>query len=281
MRRNVVTTLIALLVAAGVLLLGARWLEKAMLYHPIAALDGNPASAGMPFEDVTFTSSDGETLHGWWIPASVSPEQEDRAPALLFFHGNAGNRSHRLHNLAGLHRAGIAVFIFDYRGYGGSTGTPGEEGLLQDGEAAFDWLRNKVGPRPIVMFGRSLGGGVAARVALTRPPVGLILESTLTNVPDMAVRVLPLPGVRRLVRSRLDALAAVRVLTVPLLVIHGEEDEIIPFAMGQTLFHEAASPRKAFHPVPGGRHNDTYLGAGDDYYRWIVDFLEELKPPAQ
>ena len=194
---------------------------------------------------------------------------------LLFFHGNAGNREDRLHNLAGLWQAGISVLIFDYRGYGGSTGSPSEPGLVADGLAAFDWLADQVAPAPVVLFGRSLGGAVAAAVAGRRPAKGLILESTFTSARDMAGRVLPLPGVHLIVRARYDALAAVRDLRLPLLVIHGTADEIVPFAMGRRIFESAASPAKQFRQVPGGRHNDTYLVAGDAYYGWLRELLAE------
>ena len=280
MRRILAITAIVVLGLLALVFLGLRWLEPAMIYHPVSEIDTTPAQGGMAYREVEFPTADGETLHGWWIPAR---EEEDEAeadantgPVLLFFHGNAGNREHRLYNVLGLHKAGIPVFIFDYRGFGGSSGTPSEAGLIRDGEAAHDWLRGEVGERPIVYFGRSLGGAVAANVALSRPAAGLILESTFTNIPRMARRVLPIPGIGLLVRSRFDALAAVGSLTLPLVIIHGDADELIPFSMGRELFAASASTDRAFHAVAGGRHNDTFERAGEAYYPWIASFLKRL-----
>lgn len=254
----------------GTLLIGWLFsrLEQAMTYHPTALTGILPERFGLAHQDLRLQTTDGETIQGWWIPR---PEPD--APVMLFFHGNAGNREGRLHNLAGLWRAGISVLIFDYRGYGGSTGTPSEAGLIADGLAAFDWLAARVAPRPVTLFGRSLGGAVAAMVARERPAGGLILESTFTSAREMAGRMLPLPGIHLILRASYDSLAAVRELELPLLVIHGTADDLIPFEMGRRIFEQAASPQKQFREVPGGRHNDTYLLAGDAYYDWLRDFM--------
>jgi len=259
-----------LLGAVGLALLGwLMWqLERSMLYFPTRLGNTTPATWGIPYADARIATPDGETLGGWWCA-----RPEPGAPVLLFLHGNAGNREDRLHNVAGLWRAGISVLIIDYRGYGDSTGRPEEDGLYRDGAAAFDWLAERVGGRPIALFGRSLGGAVAARVALERPVARLVLESTFTSAREMARRMLPLPGIDKLVRSRFDTLAAVERLTVPLLVIHGEADEMIPFAMGQALHAAAGSADKTLRAVPGGHHNDTYLVAGEAYWGWLRDFL--------
>ncbi len=262
--RSVLLGVLGLIVVGWML---AR-LENSMLYHPTPLTGATPGAWRVPFEAVRIDTPDGAALGAWWCP-----RPEPAAPVLLFFHGNAGNREDRLHNVAGLWRAGVSVLIFDYRGYGDSSGTPSEAGLYADGAAAFDWLATRVPDRPITLFGRSLGGAVAARVAAVRPAAGLILESTFTSAPDMAGRVLPFPGVRYLVRSRFDALAAVRKLTAPLLVIHGSADELVPISMGRALYEAAATRDKTFREVPGGRHNDTYDVAGDDYWRWLREFL--------
>lgn len=265
------TGIVLLALALVALVLGLRWLEPYLTYFPAGAPVGTPGRAGLPYEDVRIATEDGETLHGWWIDAAV----DDRAggPVLLFLHGNAGSREHRLHNLQGLHAAGIATLIVDYRGFGGSTGRPSEEGLHRDALAAFDWLAARVAPRPVACFGRSLGAAVAARLATVRPCAALVLESPFTTAREMARRVLPLPGIGWIARARYDVLAAVRSVTVPLLVIHGEADEVVPFAMGRRVFEAAASPDKAFHAVPGGTHNDTYVVAGRAYWPWLREFL--------
>jgi hypothetical protein len=272
--RPVLWSLLVVLLAGLLLLLLLMLLEPALIYHPTPAGGATPAQWGLPYRAVAIPTADGQTLQAWWLP-----REEPEAPLLLFFHGNAGNREDRLHNLAGLWRAGIAVLIFDYRGYGGSSGRPSERGLLLDGEAAFDWLRGETGGRPIFFFGRSLGGAVAARVALRRPAAGLILESTFTSVPAMARVAFPLPGIQRLVRTRLDALGAVKTLRVPLLIIHGTADELVPIAMGRRLYEAAPGPDKTFRAVPGGRHNDTYVLAGAAYTGWLRRFMSDPNRP--
>ena len=250
-------------------------LETYQLYYPTPLRGETPDRWGLPYEDVRIDSGSA-VLQAWWVPR---PEPE--APLLLFLHGNAGNREDRLHNVQGLWRAGSSVLIVDYRGYGGSTGAPSEQGLLADGLASFDWLAARHPGRPIAIFGRSLGAAVAAHVAANRPAAGLILESAFTSAPDLAERLYPVPGLRHLVRSRYDTLSSLRTLKIPLLLIHGTRDELVPFDMGRTLFEASPSPDKAFHAVKDGRHNDTYLLAGEEYWRWIKDFLERIRrgPP--
>lgn len=268
---------LVLLMGLGLVMLGLLLggLERSMLYHPSPLSGDHPSKWGLPCESLNITTGDGESLGAWWCP------QDDPAnPALLFFHGNAGTRADRLHNVQGLWRAGWSVLIFDYRGYGDSTGRPSEPGLIRDGLAAYDWLRGRVAKQPIVLFGRSLGGAVAAQTALQRSAAGLILESAFTSVPDMARLTLPLPGVGRLVRTRFDNLAAVSRIEIPLMIIHGTADELIPFTMGEALNKAAASPAKQFHAVAGGSHNDTYVVAGDAYYQWHRQFMALIKTRA-
>ena len=259
------------LLAAFLALWAIRLLENRMTYYPEPATGITPQDVGLPYKNIQIPTQDREQLAAWQIEASA-----DTGPLVVFFHGNAGTREDRLHNLAILHQAGINVLIFDYRGYGGSTGSPTEPGVILDGLAVFDWAAEAFPGRPVVLFGRSLGGAVAAQVALQRPAAGIILESTFTSAPDMAGRVLPLPGVRWLIRQRFDTLAAVGRLKLPLLVIHGARDSLIPVAMGRKLYEAAASVKKTLRVVPAGDHNDTYLSAGEAYTGWITEFLAEL-----
>lgn len=260
-------------IPALALMLVSLWLagclERRMIYYPTPLSGITPAQARLPYEQMTLHTADGERLGAWWIP-----RPEPTAPVLLFHHGNAGNREDRLHNLAGLWHAGFSTLIFDYRGYAESTGKPSERGLQQDGLAAYDGLRARVGARPILLFGRSLGGAVAAYVATQRPAAGLILESTFTNVKAMARQVLPIPGIELLVNARYDTLARMPAIRMPLLVIHGTDDEMVPFAMGQALFEAATVAEKTFRAVRGATHNDTYVRAGSEYYRWLLEFAD-------
>jgi fermentation-respiration switch protein FrsA (DUF1100 family) len=269
------TALVALLLVAALALL-LRLSEKKFIYFPSKYPAGNweAAGLGLAVENVYFTTSDGVQLHGWLVrhPQAVA--------TLLWCHGNAGNISDRLDNLWRLAQLPIHVFLFDYRGYGRSQGSPDEEGLYLDAEAAYDALvsRPEIDSSRIFLFGRSLGGAVAAELALRRPAAGLILESTFTSARDMAWKTFrPFP-VHWIIKSRFDTLDKIRRIRLPLLLLHGTQDDIVPFKMGQRLF-EAASEPKQFYPIRGAGHNDTYLVGGDDYFEQFRLFLTRFSMP--
>lgn len=258
------------LLAVGLLAWGCReTVERALIYVPIRELAGTPADFGLPYRDVWFEAEDGVRLHGWLIPGA-------RPMTLLWCHGNAGNISHRLDNIREIHhRLGIGVFIFDYRGYGRSDGSPTEAGLYLDARAARDALvRSLSVPSPqIVYFGRSLGAAVALDLALAHPPSGMILESPFLSVRTMANRTVPGSGF--LLKTRFDSLEKIGRLRTPLLVLHGNSDEVVPHEHGRRLW-EAASEPKAFYTIPGARHNDTYLVGGSGYWEAWLRFLNSL-----
>jgi hypothetical protein len=248
--------------------------ERYFLYFPTQRLDATPASAGLAYEDVWFEAADGVRLHGWFVPAKTP-----RA-TLLWLHGNAGNISHRVHNLLQFHDLlGVQVFLFDYRGYGQSEGKPSEAGLLKDAEAAWRILqaRPDVDGRAIVLFGRSIGAAVAAELATRVEPAALVLESPFTTLLDMGRHHYWFLPVRWLVRSRYDTLAAVRRARGPVLILHGDADEIVPFRMGEEVFAAAPEP-KAFHRIVGASHNDTYLVGGQAYWQAFRAFLATALP---
>jgi fermentation-respiration switch protein FrsA (DUF1100 family) len=240
--------------------------ERGFIYHPVATLAGDPSRVGIAFRDLWFTSDDGVRLHGWLVPG--------RQPTtLLWCHGNAGNISHRLDNIRLIaDELGVGVFIFDYRGYGRSEGVPSEAGLARDARAArAALLAAGVKPEHIVYFGRSLGAAVALDLALAHPPPALILESPFLSITAMANHVLP--GAGYLVRTRWDSAARIEALQAPLLVLHGDADEVVPFAQGRALYERAPLP-KMFHTISGARHNDTYL-AGRRYWDAWRSFLRQ------
>ena len=246
--------------------------EKGTVFFPDPTLIGTPADLGLAHEEVFFTTEDGVRLHGWYVPYPKSPI------TLLWFHGNAGNISHRLENLALLHeRVGVNIFIFDYREYGKSEGEISKAGTFRDAFAAFAYLssRSDVDPSRIVFFGRSLGTALAAAVAVERACLGVILESTFTSTDDVMRLYFPFfpplpPGT-----VKYDTLALIGKVTVPKLIIHGEHDEIIPLWMGKRLY-EAASPPKEFYLIRGAAHNDTYLIGGKDYFAKLKKFISNL-----
>nr|NIQ00371.1 alpha/beta hydrolase [Nitrospinaceae bacterium]NIR54449.1 alpha/beta hydrolase [Nitrospinaceae bacterium]NIS84868.1 alpha/beta hydrolase [Nitrospinaceae bacterium]NIT81680.1 alpha/beta hydrolase [Nitrospinaceae bacterium]NIU43951.1 alpha/beta hydrolase [Nitrospinaceae bacterium] len=225
-RKTILETLASLavmLVLFVVLLVGC---EKSIIYHPDKYPVGlwQTDQAPVPIEDVWFQAKDGVKLHGWYVP---HPEP---AASLLFFHGNAGNLSHRLDNILVLQSLRLNIFIFDYRGYGRSEGDPGETGILLDGQAAYDTLMSRPGvsPQKLFIFGRSLGGSFAAQIAAKNPVAGVIIESCFTNASDMADEMLPLLPMRWFISSKFDTLTAVSNLKIPKLFLHGTHDEIIP-----------------------------------------------------
>lgn len=262
--------LLILLIGYAVLVAGMYAAQDRLLFYPAEELITSPAQHGLLFETVPLQTADGETLHAWWIPAEPGPARA----VLLFFHGNAGNISHRIASAEVFHRLGLDVLLVDYRGYGRSTGTPSEAGLYRDAEAAWRYLthRRGVDPHRIVVFGRSLGGSVATYLADRHPPGALILENTFTSVPDAAAELYPFLPVRLLIRHRFDTLSRIAAVRAPILILHGRDDQIIPFAHGRRLF-EAAGPAATFVALEGG-HNDGFLVTGARYRHEIDAFLE-------
>ncbi len=264
--------LMAGLLGAGMLL----GLERYLIYAPDRQLETTPQSAGLAYEDVRFPAGDGTMLHGWLIPAPGAKL------TLLWCHGNAGNISHRVDNTRYLHRLlKINVFLFDYRGYGASAGSLNdlsEEGTYHDAEGALAFLRARpeLASTRLVYFGRSLGAAIAVELAKRHPPAALILETPFTSIRDMARVVLPFFPVGGLLGTRYDSLSKIGAIRVPLLVLHGDQDDVIPFEQGRRLF-EAANPPKTFYTIRGARHNDTYIVGGDNYFRAWAEFIRPLE----
>jgi fermentation-respiration switch protein FrsA (DUF1100 family) len=255
------------LLAIPLLWLGLRWFERANLYFPSRTLEADPGLLGLPFEDLRLTAADGTSLHAWFVPL------KDDSPVILLCHGNAGNIAGRLDKLLALRRAGASVLFFDYRGYGRSSGRPDEQGTYADAEAAYRWLCEvrKVPPEQVIIHGESLGGAVAVELALRRRAAGLILESTFTSIVDMCRHVFPFLPAGLVVRFRYDSLSKVPRLSTPLLLLHGPDDDLVPFAMGRRLFAAAPEP-KTFVELKGG-HNDGFLESGPAYERAIAGFI--------
>jgi fermentation-respiration switch protein FrsA (DUF1100 family) len=235
-------------------------MEARFIYYPSRALAADPTSVGLRFRDVTFTAADSVELHGWLIAG--------RTPTtLLYSHGNGGNIGDRV-SIARLlvEQLGVGVFMYDYRGYGRSQGAPSEAGLVSDALGArAALLREGVAPEHIIYFGRSLGAAVTVDLALAHPPRGVVLESPFTSVRAMGNAVLP--GAGYLFRTRWDSLAKIGRLRAPLLVIHGDTDEVVPFAQGRALFEAAPEP-KTFVSLRGSRHYDLQAAWSDYWAAW-------------
>lgn len=240
--------------------------EDSFIYFP--ARDGVGPSPG---EDVAIACPDGVKIHGWFLS---HPEAK---VSLLFFHGNAGNIEDRRDVILALRGLKANVLAIDYRGYGKSEGKPSEPGLYLDARAAYDWLRAKVPPAKLVVFGKSLGGGPACELAATVPVDGLIVQSAFTSAPDMSSRVIPLLPARWFMRTKFDNLAKVRKATCPKLFIHSRADEIIPFEMAERLFAEAAGPKEC-EWYDGADHNGLIDQNEAKYYPRLGEFLRKVAP---
>lgn len=259
----------AVLYGALLLLLFLR--QDGLVYYPELPgreYEATPAQAGLPYEAVTLTASDGIRLAAWRLPA------ENARGVLLYLHGNAGNISHRIEPMRLFRDMGLAVFIFDYRGYGQSEGKPSEEGTYRDAEAAWQYLVQQRGidPRRIVMFGESLGAAVAAELAARHPPAALVLASGFTSVPDLAADLYPWFPVRWLARHRYDTRSYLRNVRAPVLVMHSREDEIIPYSHGRALYEAANEPRQ-FLELRGG-HNDLFFANPEAFVREAGNFVK-------
>ncbi|MCC5810190.1 MAG: alpha/beta hydrolase [Ectothiorhodospiraceae bacterium] len=257
-----------------VLVGAALYLFQSRLIHlpsvPGRELASTPERIGLAYQDVWLETEDGLAIHGWFVPAT------EARGTLLFFHGNAGNISHRLDSLRIFNELDLNVLIIDYRGYGQSEGSPSETGLYRDAEAALGYLRaeREVPAGEIVLFGRSLGASVAAHLAEQHEGLGgLILESAFTSVADMAAELYPIFPAQLLVRHRYDALESLQGVTSPVLVVHGPDDEIVPYAHGRRLYEAAPEP-KWFLELRGG-HNEGFLRTGEDYASGLDAFLSE------
>jgi fermentation-respiration switch protein FrsA (DUF1100 family) len=266
-------TLAAVAAVVYLALAGFMYLaQHSLLYLP--GLPGReqvatPEDIGLPYQTLRIPTSDAESLHAWFVPASRAEG------TLLFFHGNAGNISHRLDSIALFHDLGLNVLILDYRGYGLSTGKPSEQGTYLDARAAWEYLtaERALQPGSIVVFGRSLGGAVASWLAARVEPGGLVLESTFTSVPDLGAQLYPWLPVRLLSRLRYDSRTNLARVHAPVLVIHSRDDEIIPVRHGRELFAAANEP-KSFLELRGG-HNDGFLVSRDRYLGGLRRFLEQ------
>lgn len=258
-------------VMAGLIGAGFGRFVESQIFFPDRVLAARPSDFDLPSEDIRFPASDGVELHGWLIPAAGADT------LLLFSHGNAGNISHRLDNLSRLHRLRIDVFIYDYRGYGLSQGRISLAGFELDARAALAWAARRAEERKqrLVLFGRSLGGAAAVIQAAGGGVDGIILESTFTSLADMARVHFPIPGLGKTVAGKLDSLSRIGRITAPLLMIHGDEDDIVPAELGRRLFEAAPQPKELII-IPEAGHNDTYEEAGPEYFQRLAAFISGL-----
>ena len=243
--------------------------QERLLYFPEKEILQTPNNISLKYDEINFKTKDGFNISGWYIPAKIEKG------VLLFCHGNAGNISHRLESINIFNSLNLSILIFDYRGYGKSEGKPSEHGTYFDAEAAWDYLVNVKGksPKEIIIFGRSLGGAVAAETAMRKNPAALIMESCFTSVPDLGKRFYPWLPVKLISRFKYSTINKIGSINCPKLIIHSPEDEIIPFMHGKALY-ENAFHTKEFLKIKGG-HNEGFLISGKAYNDGLKIFLEK------
>ena len=249
-------------------------LQSKFLYCPVRTVCYSPEELGIAFEEVFLMTSDKLRLHGWYIPAP------DAKFTLLFCHGNGGNIMHRLDSIQLFYDIGLNCLIFDYRGYGRSEGKPTEQGTYLDAMAAYEWLTNEkyIKPEDIIMFGRSLGGTIAAQLAGKVEACALVVESAFTSYVAMGRKVYWYMPVRWFARYRYDTMAFIKEVKCPVMIIHSADDEIVPFEFGQQLYTAANEP-KEFLEISGG-HEDGFVVSSEAYKAgWLnwLKFLEKRK----
>jgi len=287
---------VVLFIAYSVLGWTLYFMQPTFLYGPVREVPYTPGELGLDFESVVFKSGDGLQLSGWYIPAPLEARTEAASVqrgdllltgqaeksefTVLFCHGNNGNIMHRLDSINIFYNLGLNCFIFDYRGYGSSEGKPDEEGTYLDVMAAYKWLREekKISANNIIVFGRSLGGSVAAQLASKVEVEALIIESAFTSYVEIGKKFYPYMPVRWFARFGYRTIDYVKDVNCPVMIIHSRGDEIIPFEFGLELY-EAANEPKEFVELFGS-HNDGFLVSSEVYKgawsKWLR-FLSEYK----
>jgi uncharacterized protein len=258
------TTIIAVIGIIYITIAGSIYLyQRQLLYHPHTALE-MPDYYGLPnFQHMTLTTRDNVHITAWYKPAATAEE-----PVLVYFHGNAGHLGDRYEKLAAF--AGtMGVMAVSYRGYGGSHGLPSEQGLYEDGRAAIHYLLTAHKPRNIILYGESLGSGVAVQMATEFNVGALILEAPYTSVRARASELYPYLPVSFLLKDHFDSLSKISTITAPLLILHGEKDTTIPVTHGKALFAAANQPKEAVF-FPDTSHSDFKL---DDITRHMAKFI--------
>lgn len=254
--------LLLYLVALLIIAMPARTtLEHHFLYFPEPRQEATPATVGLTYEEISFQATDGTQLNGWLVPGRSG------APVVLFCIGNAGNISHRLETLQLLHELGVAVFIFNYRGYGLSAGKTSESGTYQDVAGAMKLLEKRGWPaQRTIIFGRSLGAAIGLEAALHNPPAGLIMESAFTSIAAMGRYHYPLLNLLMgwLINAKYDNLEKIGALRSPLLLIHGQLDTICPPQMAEQLFARVLDKKQLLW-LADADHNNGFVVGGKIY----------------
>lgn len=251
------------------ILLVVYFLQDSMIYHPYKTITTTPKDVGLQYEEVTFRAEDEISLHGWFVSGDTSN------PTILYFHGNAGNISGRMETIQLLHKIGLNIFIFDYRGYGKSGGHPSERGTYRDAKAAWNYLliEREILETNIVVMGRSLGGSIAAWLAARETPAASIIESSFTSAAELGADLYPWLPVRWMIKYDYNTLGNVKKITSPVFMAHSTDDQIIPFHHSQELFEAANQPKKFLELK--GSHGSGFWETGIKYRNGLKEFLQK------
>jgi hypothetical protein len=270
--KNMTGTVVTLLLTGALLWALVRVLEPRLAFFPTGGEQMTPADHGLAFAPIDVPTSDGERLRAWWIP------REQPLANVVFFHGNGGNLSLWSPVFAELHRQGYAVLAWDYRGYGSSTGRPGERGLYRDADAIVGLVKERGLDRagvPLVYWGRSLGATVAAYAASVRAPDGVVLEAGFPSARALFERNPVMLVLSFFSSYRFPTAEWMDRVTAPALVLHGTDDSVIPYRMGERLYEGLRGPKR-FHAIPGGDHNDLSPRDGEAYWTAVRGFVASL-----
>lgn len=264
-------------IAYALVCIGLWWGQTRLIFYPQPAPATTPAEAGLAYEDVWIPVGNAQ-IHGWWFSAA-----DPNAKTVLILHGNASNVEDTLHQTFHLLEAGLAALIIDYRGYGLSSGPfPNEKRVYEDAAAAWHYLTETRGiaPASIIIFGHSIGGAIAIDLATRQPQAaGLIVQATFTSMGDMMDHV----GYSRLfpkwlLHQHFASAVKIREVQMPVLLIHGLEDETVPFRMSQHLYEDIVAAPKVLWLVPEAGHNDIINTASEEYTQRLRAWLNSLSP---
>ncbi len=265
MLKSGVIIVVAIYFAAGAML---YVLQRKLIYLPDIDRPVRAEYGATDMSEITYRTADGVELRSWYR----APTENGR-PVLVYFHGNAGHIGHRVDKVRPYLDAGYGVLLAEYRGYGGNDGSPTEAGLYDDARAALDFLDVRQDENgPPILYGESLGSGVAVQMATERPVRALVLEAPFSSAVDMARRQFPIFPAGWLLRDRYDSVSKIGQVSAPILVLHGERDAVVPIDQGNRLLEATNPPREGVFIAEAG-HNDLYQhGAADR----VLDFLGTL-----